>query len=58
MPIILGGPFLSHNWVTVDHKLGSCISKVSNFDLLLNAPVPSLLPLATAASPLVSIPFY
>lgn len=34
VPLLLGGPFLSHNCLLIDHELRTCISKPSNYDLL------------------------
>jgi hypothetical protein len=38
VPLLLGGPFLSHNCLLIDHELCTCIDKVSNFDLF-NPPM-------------------
>jgi hypothetical protein len=37
VPLLLGGPFLSHNCLVIDHDSRTCIAKDSNYDLL-NAP--------------------
>jgi hypothetical protein len=34
MPLLLGGPLLSHNCLLIDHEFWTCISKPSNYDLL------------------------
>ncbi|KAG1880280.1 hypothetical protein C8R48DRAFT_587911, partial [Suillus tomentosus] len=39
--LLLGGPFLAHNRVVIDHELRTCIAKESLYDLL-NPPVPSI----------------
>ncbi|KAG1810476.1 uncharacterized protein HD556DRAFT_1223852, partial [Suillus plorans] len=33
-PLLLGGPFLQHNHIIVDHELRTCIPKNTNYDLL------------------------
>jgi len=33
-PLLLGGPFLQHNRIVVDHELRTCIVKETNYDLL------------------------
>ncbi|KAG2737970.1 hypothetical protein P692DRAFT_20760211, partial [Suillus brevipes Sb2] len=33
-PLLLGGPFLEHNRIVIDHELRSCIVKDLNYDLL------------------------
>jgi hypothetical protein len=37
VPLLLGGPFLSHNCLVIDHDHRTCIAKDSKYDLL-NAP--------------------
>ncbi|KAG2754968.1 hypothetical protein P692DRAFT_201680044, partial [Suillus brevipes Sb2] len=37
VPLLLGGPFLSHNCLVIDHDCRTCIVKGSNYDLL-NSP--------------------
>ncbi|KAG1897422.1 uncharacterized protein F5891DRAFT_1191864 [Suillus fuscotomentosus] len=37
VPLLLGGPFLQHNYLVIDHETRTCISKNSQYDLL-NAP--------------------
>ncbi|KAG2052512.1 hypothetical protein BDR06DRAFT_1009375 [Suillus hirtellus] len=39
-PLLLGGPFLEHNHIVIDHQLCTCIAKDTNYDLL-QAPVPT-----------------
>jgi hypothetical protein len=34
VPLLLGGPFLSHNCLIIDHELWTCISKNSSYNLL------------------------
>ncbi|KIK36766.1 hypothetical protein CY34DRAFT_32780, partial [Suillus luteus UH-Slu-Lm8-n1] len=34
VPLLLGGPFLSHNCLVIDHDCRTCIVKDSNYDLL------------------------
>jgi len=34
VPLLLGGPFLSHNCLIIDHDSRTCIAKDSNYDLL------------------------
>ncbi|KAG2737965.1 hypothetical protein P692DRAFT_20702742, partial [Suillus brevipes Sb2] len=34
VPLLLGGPFLSHNCLVIDHDCRTCIVKESNYDLL------------------------
>ncbi|KAG1857406.1 hypothetical protein F4604DRAFT_1589940, partial [Suillus subluteus] len=34
VPLLLGGPFLSHNCLVIDHDSRTCIIKDSNYDLL------------------------
>jgi len=34
VPLLLGGPFLSHNCLVIDHDSRTCIVKGSNYDLL------------------------
>ncbi|KIK43352.1 hypothetical protein CY34DRAFT_40541, partial [Suillus luteus UH-Slu-Lm8-n1] len=33
-PLLLGGPFLEHNRIIIDHELRTCIVKDTNYDLL------------------------
>ncbi|KAG1839529.1 hypothetical protein F4604DRAFT_1599551, partial [Suillus subluteus] len=33
-PLLLGGPFLQHNRIVIDHELRTCIAKDANYDLL------------------------
>ncbi|KAG2737911.1 hypothetical protein P692DRAFT_20638613, partial [Suillus brevipes Sb2] len=33
-PLLLGGPFLHHNKIVIDHELRTCIAKDINYDLL------------------------
>jgi hypothetical protein len=40
VPVILGGPFLAHNNIVIDHTVRTAIDKLSGFDLLN----PKLLP--------------
>ncbi|KIK32494.1 hypothetical protein CY34DRAFT_101398, partial [Suillus luteus UH-Slu-Lm8-n1] len=49
VPLLLGGPFLSHNCLIIDHELRTCINKESDYDLLnppkrvhhVHTPIPS-----------------
>ncbi|EIW74681.1 hypothetical protein CONPUDRAFT_77953 [Coniophora puteana RWD-64-598 SS2] len=34
IPLLLGGPFLSHNRLIIDHELRTCIAKDSTYDIL------------------------
>jgi hypothetical protein len=34
VPLLLGGPFLSHNCLVIDHDSRTCIAKDTNYDLL------------------------
>ncbi|KIK36858.1 hypothetical protein CY34DRAFT_93677, partial [Suillus luteus UH-Slu-Lm8-n1] len=47
-PLLLGGPFLQHNRIVIDHELRTCIVKDTNYDLLQpkndKVPSPTLLP--------------
>ncbi|KIK91635.1 hypothetical protein PAXRUDRAFT_13682 [Paxillus rubicundulus Ve08.2h10] len=38
-PLLLGGPFLEHNKIVIDHELRTCIAKDQNYDLLNPSPV-------------------
>jgi hypothetical protein len=38
VPLLLGGPFLSHNCLVIDHETRTCIDKDSKYDLL-NPPI-------------------
>ena len=38
-PLLLGGPFLSHNHIVIDHELRTCINKDTGYNLL-NPPSP------------------
>jgi len=38
VPLLLGGPFLSHNCLVIDHDLRTCIAKNANYDLLNPPP--------------------
>ncbi|KAG2341963.1 hypothetical protein BDR05DRAFT_1029194, partial [Suillus weaverae] len=42
-PLLLGGPFLQHNRIVIDHELCTCVVKDTNYDLLQpkNATQPS-----------------
>ena len=40
--IILGLPFLLHNFIVTNHAKHSCIDKCNNYDLLNPAPPPLL----------------
>lgn len=33
-PLLLGGPFLQHNGIVIDHQLCTCVVKEANYDLL------------------------
>ncbi|KAG1792514.1 uncharacterized protein HD556DRAFT_1444508 [Suillus plorans] len=47
MPLLLGGPFLHHDKVVIDHDLRTCIAKDGGYDLLNPQPTkckPSLTP--------------
>ncbi|KIK36119.1 hypothetical protein CY34DRAFT_95004, partial [Suillus luteus UH-Slu-Lm8-n1] len=33
-PLLLGGPFLEHNRIIIDHELRTCVVKDTNYDLL------------------------
>ncbi|KAG3229868.1 hypothetical protein P692DRAFT_20718138, partial [Suillus brevipes Sb2] len=39
VPLLLGGPFLSHNCLVIDHEYRTCIAKNSDYDLLNPPPV-------------------
>jgi len=49
VPLLLGGPFLSHNCLIIDHELRTCTSRNSSYDLLnppkrihhVHTPIPS-----------------
>lgn len=49
VPLLLGGPFLSHNCLLIDHEVRTCIDKTSDYDLLnpptrverIHNPIPS-----------------
>lgn len=46
-PLLLGGPFLHHNKIVIDHELRTCIAKDANYDLLnpeANLPKKSCVP--------------
>jgi hypothetical protein len=40
VPVILGGPFLAHNNIVIDHAARTAIDKLSGFDLLNPKPSP------------------
>ena len=50
-PLLLGGPFLSHNKIVIDHQTRTCIEKDDGYDLL-HPPVPPP-PCPTALLPLL-----
>jgi Reverse transcriptase (RNA-dependent DNA polymerase)/RNase H-like domain found in reverse transcriptase len=39
VPVILGGPFLTHNNIVIDHAARTAINKLSSFDLLNPKPL-------------------
>ncbi|KAG2047333.1 hypothetical protein BDR06DRAFT_1013955 [Suillus hirtellus] len=41
-PLLLGGPFLQHNRIVVDHELHTCIAKDVNYNLLQPIVVPPI----------------
>ncbi|KIK38836.1 hypothetical protein CY34DRAFT_90294, partial [Suillus luteus UH-Slu-Lm8-n1] len=46
-PLLLGGPFLHHNKIVIDHELRTCIAKDDDYDLLnpeANLPKKSCVP--------------
>jgi hypothetical protein len=40
VPVILGGPFLAHNNIVIDHAARTAVDKLSGFDLLNPKPAP------------------
>ncbi|KAG6331633.1 hypothetical protein ID866_7458 [Astraeus odoratus] len=43
-PLLLGGPFLSHNHFIIDHELHTCINKDTGYDLLNPPLLPAVQP--------------
>jgi hypothetical protein len=43
VPVILGGPFLAHNNIVIDHAACTAVNKLSGFDLLNPKPLPPAL---------------
>ncbi|KIK78068.1 hypothetical protein PAXRUDRAFT_36705 [Paxillus rubicundulus Ve08.2h10] len=50
-PLLLGGPFLEHNKIVIDHEVHTCIDKDQNYDLLNPSPPPSTLLLLAHSLP-------
>jgi len=52
-PLLLGGPFLSHNKIVIDHQARTCIAKDDGYDLLHPPDLSPPPPCATALLPLL-----